>query len=96
MPHYDYACKYCGHELEVFQRMTDAPLKKCPACKRMGLVRQIGIGAGIIFKGSGFYETDYKANSKKPKETSEKSESKPEKKKEESSKASKETNAKSD
>jgi len=60
MPNYDYVCAACGHELEVFQSMKDAPLKKCPKCKKMKLARQIGTGAGLIFKGSGFYETDYK------------------------------------
>lgn len=65
MPHYDYACKHCGHTLEVFQRMSEDPLKKCPECKRMQLKRLFGTGAGIIFKGSGFYETDYKKSASK-------------------------------
>jgi putative FmdB family regulatory protein len=60
MPNYDYLCAACGHEMEVFQSMKDAPLKKCPKCKKLKLARQIGLGAGLIFKGSGFYETDYK------------------------------------
>ncbi len=60
MPTYEYECDACGHAFEEFQRMSDAPLKTCPACKKKKLVRLIGAGAGIIFKGSGFYETDYK------------------------------------
>lgn len=77
MPHYDYACKFCGHTLEAFQRMSEDPLKKCPECKRMGLQRQIGTGAGIIFKGSGFYETDFKNKpSKGASEKTDKSEGK--------------------
>ncbi|MCH7732470.1 MAG: zinc ribbon domain-containing protein [Candidatus Marinimicrobia bacterium] len=69
MPTYDYICEVCDHEFEIFQSMTAALLKKCPSCNRMGLRRLIGAGAGIIFKGSGFYETDYKRpanNSTKP------------------------------
>lgn len=62
MPTYEYNCKFCGKEVEVFQSIVAKPLVKCPACNRRGLVRQIGSGAGIIFKGSGFYQTDYKNN----------------------------------
>jgi len=63
MPTYDYQCDKCKKTFEVFQKMTDNPLKKCPECK--GKVhRLIGTGAGIIFKGSGFYETDYKRKGK--------------------------------
>lgn len=60
MPTYEYACPKCGYHFEQFQSMRDAPLKKCPKCKRMALKRLIGGGSGIIFKGSGFYQTDYK------------------------------------
>ena len=60
MPTYDYICAKCGHEMEAFQSMKDAPLALCPACKRRALKRQVGGGAGLIFKGSGFYITDYK------------------------------------
>ena len=63
MPTYDYVCTKCGHELEIFQSMKDDPLKKCPACKKQGLKRLLGSGAGLIFKGSGFYITDYKNKS---------------------------------
>jgi putative FmdB family regulatory protein len=60
MPTYEYACKSCGHDLEVFQRMSDDPLERCPSCNTLSLKRKIGLGAGIIFKGGGFYETDFK------------------------------------
>ena len=60
MPTYDYVCKFCEHTFEHFQGINDALLKKCPECARRGLERQFGIGAGVVFKGSGFYETDYK------------------------------------
>ena len=63
MPTYDYTCKSCGHTLELFQQMTDKPIKKCPQCGTNKLQRQIGGGAGIIFKGSGFYATDYRKGS---------------------------------
>lgn len=60
MPTYEYACRNCGHELEAFQRMSDDPLSICPECEQPALKRKIGLGAGIIFKGGGFYETDFK------------------------------------
>lgn len=74
MPTYEYECGACGHEFEEFQYMSDAPLKKCPSCKKNKLQRLIGAGAGIIFKGSGFYETDYKRKDQ-PKPASENSSS---------------------
>jgi putative FmdB family regulatory protein len=62
MPTYEYLCHNgdCSHEFETFQSMKDDALVTCPACKQPTLRRKIGLGAGIIFKGSGFYETDYK------------------------------------
>lgn len=62
MPTYDYACPACGHEFEVFQSMNDKRLTKCPqsGCKGK-VVRKIGVGAGFVFKGSGFYITDYRS-----------------------------------
>jgi putative FmdB family regulatory protein len=60
MPTYEYACPKCGHEFEQFQSMRDEPLRKCPQCKKTGLKRLVGSGAGLIFKGTGFYITDYK------------------------------------
>jgi putative FmdB family regulatory protein len=60
MPTYEYACSKCGHHFEKFQSMRDEPLKKCPKCSKQALKRLIGGGAGLIFKGTGFYITDYK------------------------------------
>ena len=59
MPTYEYKCEKCEHLFEKFQNMTDEPVKKCPKCGAK-VKRLIGAGAGIIFKGSGFYQTDYK------------------------------------
>ena len=60
MPTYEYICNACEHEFETFQRMSADPLKDCPACEQPSLKRKIGLGGGIIFKGGGFYETDFK------------------------------------
>jgi putative FmdB family regulatory protein len=60
MPSYDYICQSCGHKLEHFQSVTSRHLRKCPKCLKPNLIRQIGGGSGVIFKGDGFYETDYK------------------------------------
>jgi putative FmdB family regulatory protein len=65
MPTYDYRCNACDHAFEEFQSMSAKPLKKCPECGKPKLERLIGIGAGVIFKGSGFYETDYRSESYK-------------------------------
>ncbi len=90
MPTYEYSCKNCGHELESFQRMSADPLVNCPSCDTPSLKRKIGLGAGIIFKGGGFYETDFKdkkgkADTASPKKEdsspkAEKKDKKPEKK----------------
>ena len=58
MPTYDYQCQACGHEFEEFQSMSASSLRKCPECKKLKLKRLIGIGAAVIFKGSGFYVND--------------------------------------
>jgi putative FmdB family regulatory protein len=63
MPTYEYECAACGHRHDWFQSMKDAPLKKCPKCGKLRLKRLIGAGAGVIFKGSGFYTTDYRSPS---------------------------------
>ena len=75
MPHYDYVCDACGHELEIFQSMSESPKKKCPECGKMKLYRKIGTGAGVLFKGSGFYETGYRSDSYKQDANKAKSES---------------------
>ncbi len=62
MPTYAYKCDNCEHGFELFQSITAKLVKKCPECKRLKLRRLIGTGAGIIFKGSGFYETDYRSD----------------------------------
>jgi putative FmdB family regulatory protein len=65
MPTYDYRCSACSHEFEQFQSMKDKPLRKCPSCGKSALERLIGTGAAIIFKGSGFYQTDYRPDAYK-------------------------------
>ena len=65
MPTYDYECDACKHAFEEFQSMMDKPLKKCPKCGKAKLRRLIGTGAAILFKGSGFYQTDYRSESYK-------------------------------
>ena len=64
MPTYEYACDHCGHAFEKFQRITEDPLKRCPKCAPK-VKRLVGRGAGIIFRGSGFYQTDYRSDSYK-------------------------------
>jgi putative FmdB family regulatory protein len=71
MPTYEYECTKCGGRLEKFQSMTEKPLKKCPTCATATLKRLIGAGAGIIFKGSGFYQTDYRSESYKKRQKEE-------------------------
>lgn len=71
MPTYDYRCESCGYEFERFQSITEDSLKSCPKCEG-AVKRLIGAGAGIIFKGSGFYQTDYKSSGPKCGDTSEK------------------------
>lgn len=66
MPTYEYDCRECGQRAEFFQGMSEAPKRKCPHCGApKGLVRRVGAGAGLIFKGSGFYATDYRKDSYK-------------------------------
>ena len=65
MPTYDYKCKACAHRFELFQSMADRPQRKCPQCGKSALERLIGVGAAVLFKGSGFYQTDYRSDSYK-------------------------------
>jgi len=72
MPTYDYMCESCGYEFEQFQTITAKPMRTCPKCGKRQLKRLIGTGAGVIFKGSGFYQTDYRSESYKKAQESEK------------------------
>jgi len=65
MPTYDYECSQCDNKWEEFQSIKAKPLRKCPACGKLKAKRVIGAGGGIIFKGSGFYQTDYRSSSYK-------------------------------
>jgi putative FmdB family regulatory protein len=93
MPTYDYECDACGHTFELFQSISEPVKKKCPECGKQKLRRLFGTGAAVVFKGSGFYQTDYRSDSykkaaEKDKPASEsKSESKGESKSEKSSEA---------
>ena len=65
MPTYDYECRACGHAFEKFQSITADPVRKCPTCGENKVRRLIGTGGAVIFKGSGFYVTDYRSESYK-------------------------------
>lgn len=79
MPTYDYVCDACNHKFELFQSITAEAEKKCPECGKKKLRRLIGAGAAIVFKGSGFYQTDYRSDSykKRAEADSKSSEAKP-------------------
>ncbi|USN99429.1 MAG: zinc ribbon domain-containing protein [Phycisphaeraceae bacterium] len=77
MPTYEYRCKSCGHELEVFQSITAKPKRKCPECEQNALERLISGGGAVLFKGSGFYETDYRSKDYKQKADAEKKSGEP-------------------
>ena len=81
MPTYEYECKACGHHFEVYQFMTEKPLRRCPECKGR-VERLIGAGAGVIFRGSGFHSTDYRSSSYKSAQDKDKPEPKSEPKSE--------------
>jgi putative FmdB family regulatory protein len=85
VPTYEYLCSACGHRFDHFQAMRDKRLRKCPECAKPALERLIGAGAGIVFKGSGFYQTDYRSDGYK--QAAEKDNKKPE----DSSKSTKDT-----
>ena len=72
MPTYSYQCKNCDHRFKKFQSMTARVLRKCPECGETALERLIGTGAGFLFKGEGFYATDYRSSSYKEAEKAEK------------------------
>jgi len=72
MPTYDYECQACGHTFEVFQSIKASAIRKCPACSEMKVRRLIGTGGALLFKGSGFYVTDYRSDSYKQKAKSDK------------------------
>jgi putative FmdB family regulatory protein len=65
MPTYDYECDACGHSFELFQSISEPVKKKCPECGKPKLRRLFGTGAAVVFKGSGFYQTDYRSDSYK-------------------------------
>ena len=77
MPTYDYKCQACDHAFELFQQMTAPVKKKCPECGKLKLKRLIGAGSAVVFKGSGFYETDYRNDSYKKDAEAAKQSSKP-------------------
>ncbi len=72
MPTYEYECSECRYKFDIFQSIKEEPKKICPKCKKPKLKRLIGRGAGIIFKGTGFYQTDYRSESYKKKVAEEK------------------------
>lgn len=77
MPTYDYRCQVCGHQIEVFQSFSETPKRKCPRCGKQKLERMIGSGAGILFKGRGFYQTDYRSESYRQGESADKAGTQP-------------------
>jgi putative FmdB family regulatory protein len=72
MPTYEYVCRACGHEFEEFQSIKADPIAVCPKCRKKQVERKIGLGGAVIFKGGGFYETDYRSESYKSGEDAEK------------------------
>ena len=97
MPTYDYECDACGHEFELFQGINDAHKKKCPECKKLKLRRLFGTGAAVVFKGDGFYQTDYRSESyKKGAEADRKSQESAKKESKKSTKSDSKSPSKSD
>jgi putative FmdB family regulatory protein len=91
MPTYEYICESCGYEFERFQSITAKPIRRCPKCSKTSVRRLIGIGAGVIFKGPGFYATDYRTESYKKAAEKEKSTTSKDADKKETKAESKET-----
>lgn len=99
MPTYAYRCRACGHEFDVFQSITARSKRKCPACEKNTLERLISGGGAVLFKGNGFYETDYRSSDYKKKAEAEKKAAEPKsdgKKEAKPGKKSDTTTAKSD
>jgi len=97
MPTYDYECDACGHEFELFQGINDSHKKKCPECKKLKLRRLFGTGAAVMFKGDGFYQTDYRSESyKKGAEADRKSQESAKKESNKSAKSDSKSSSKSD
>jgi putative FmdB family regulatory protein len=93
MPTYDYECDACHHKFELFQSINDPVKKKCPECGKSKLRRLFGTGAAIVFKGSGFYQTDYRSDSYKKRASEDKSASSGESKSESKSSDTAKTDA---
>jgi len=72
MPTYEYECSQCGHRFELFQQITDSPKRKCPKCGHLKVRRLISAGSAVLFRGSGFYETDYRSDEYKKQAKAEK------------------------
>ena len=96
MPTYEYRCKLCEHEFELFQSMSDKPKRTCPECGKRGAERLISSGAGVLFKGSGFYETDYRSADYKKRAKEDRDSSKPSSDSSSSSSSSSKSSSKSD
>jgi putative FmdB family regulatory protein len=89
MPTYDYLCDECGHEFELFQSINEPLKRKCPQCGKPKLRRLFGTGGAVVFKGSGFYQTDYRSDSYKKGAAAEKKANEPKKSDDKSSKSKK-------
>ena len=96
MPTYEYECAACEHTFEEFQQISDKPLRTCPNCKRRKLRRLIGAGAAVLFKGSGFYQTDYRSKNYTDQAKAEKSKESPSTKSDSKKTESKSESKKSD
>ncbi|HEY4308246.1 MAG TPA: FmdB family zinc ribbon protein [Pirellulales bacterium] len=96
MPTYDYVCDNCNHAFELFQPITESPKKKCPECGKSKLRRLFGTGAAIVFKGSGFYQTDYRSDAYKKRAAADKPSSESKSSDSKSSSDSKGSSSKSD
>lgn len=88
MPTYEYECQKCGHLLEAFQSISERPLKRCPKCGVLQLKRLISAGSGLLFKGSGFYITDYRSKEYKEKAKTDSDKAKPKETKDKKSESS--------